>query len=148
MKRSFFGAAFALAAAVLFSTAALASTEVPLKGTLNFQDAHGTALIEENPDVIYEQEQVTINVDGLKPNSVYSAWLSKDKPGEQLRGLGVGPYSFRTDGNGSGTFVATVGEGEFLRWDIFEIAYHPNGDPSDVQNSQIALRGEYGGILD
>lgn len=148
MKRSFFGAAFALAAAVLFSTAALASIEVPLKGTLNFQDAQGTAVIEENPDTVYEQEQVTIFVDGLKPNSVYSAWLSKDQPGERLRGLGVEPYSFRTDGNGGGSFVATVGEGELHRWDIFEIAYHPNGDPNDVQSSQIALRGEFGGIFD
>lgn len=146
MKRSLFGAAFALAAAVIFSTAALAAYEVPLKGTLNFQDAKGVAIIEEGTDTLYEQDQITIRVDGLKPNSVYTAWLSRDVPGERLQGLGVKPYSFRTDTAGSGSFVTEVGEGEFLRWDIIEIAHHPNDDPSDLQNSQIALRGEFGRI--
>lgn len=148
MKRGFFGAAFALVSAVLFATAAVAAIEVPLEGTFNFKDARGTAVIEEGDDTLYEQEQITIYVDGLKPNSVYSAWLSKDEPGQDLRGLGVKPYSFVTDGNGGGTFVAAVGEGELLRWDIIEIAHHPAGDPNDLQSSQIALRGEFGGIFD
>lgn len=148
MRRSLFGAAFAFAAAVFFATGVQAALEIPLEGTFNFKGAQGTAVIEEGDDTLYEQEQVTIYVDGLKPNSVYSAWLSKDEPGNELRGLGVKPYSFVTDGNGGGTFVAAVGEGEFHRWDIFEIAYHPNGDPNDLQSSQVALRGEFGGIFD
>jgi hypothetical protein len=148
MKRSFIGAAFSLAAAALFSTAAFASYELPLEGSMGFKDAKGTAIIEEGVGSIYEQEQITINVGGLKPNSVYTAWLAKDEPGERLQGLGVDPYSFRTDASGSGTFVATVGEGELNRWDVIEIAHHPNNDPSDLQNSQIALRGDLGGIFD
>lgn len=148
MKRSFLGAAFTLAAAALFSTAAYAALEVPLEGSFGFKDARGTAVIEEGTDTVYEQEQITIHVGGLKPNSIYTAWLAKDKPGERLQGLGVNPYSFRTDGAGAGNFVATVGEGELNRWDIIEIAHHPNNDPSDLQNSTIALRGDLGGIFD
>lgn len=148
MKRSFLGAALTFAAAALFSTAAYAALEVPLEGSLNFKDARGTAVIEEGTDTVYEQEQITIHVGGLKPNSIYTAWLAKDKPGERLQGLGVNPYSFRTDGAGAGTFVATVGEGELNRWDVIEIAHHPNNDPSDLQNSQIALKGDLGGIFD
>lgn len=148
MKRSVIGAAITLAAAALFSTAALASYEVPLEGSLGFRDAKGVAIIEEGPGHVYEQEQITINVGGLKPNSVYTAWLAKDEPGARLQGLGVEPYSFRTDASGSGSFIATVGEGEFHRWDNLEIAYHPNDDPGDLQSSQIALRGDFGGIFD
>ena len=148
MKRSFIGAAFTLAAAALFSTAAYAVVEVPLEGSFNFKDARGTALIEEGIDTVYEQEQLTIHVGGLKPNSVYTAWLAKDKPGERLQGLGVDPYSFKTDASGSGSFVATVGEGELNRWDVIEIAHHPNNDPGDLENAQIALRGDLGGTFD
>lgn len=148
MKRSFLGAAFTLAAAALFSTAAYAAYELPLEGSLGFRDAEGTVLIEEGIDTVYEQEQITIHVGGLKPNSVYTAWLAKDEPGERLQGLGVDPYSFRTDASGNGNFVATVGEGELNRWDVIEIAHHPNNDPSDLQNSTIALRGDLGGIFD
>lgn len=148
MKRSLLGAAFTLAAAALFSTAAYAAYEVPLEGSFGFKGASGTAVIEEGTDTVYEQEMVTIHVGGLKPNSVYTAWLAKDKPGEKPMGLGVEPYSFRTDGAGAGTFVATVHEGDFNRWDLIEIAHHPNNDPSDLQNSQIALKGDLGGIFD
>lgn len=148
MKRSLIGAALTLAAAAFFSNAALASYEVPLEGSMGFRDARGVALIEEGTGTVYEQEQITINVGGLKPNSVYTAWLAKDKAGERLQGLGIKPYSFKTDASGSGNFVATVGEGELQRWDNIEIAYHPNNDPSDLQSSQIALRGDFGGIFD
>lgn len=148
MKRSFLGAAFTLAAAALFSTAAYAALEVPLEGAFGFKDARGTAVIEEGVDTVYEQEQITIHVGGLKPNSVYTAWLATDEPGERLQGLGVDPYSFKTDGTGAGSFVATVGEGELHRWDVIEIAHHPNNDPSDLQNSTIALKGDLGGIFD
>lgn len=148
MKRGLLGVAFALAATVLFSAAARAAYEVPLRGTLNFQGAQGVAVIDEGVDTIYEQERIKIRVEGLKPNSVYTAWLSKDKPGERLMGLGAKPYSFRTDSAGYGSFVTEVGEGDTLRWDKIEIAYHPNNDPADMQNSQIALSGRFGGIFD
>ncbi|WKZ32145.1 MAG: hypothetical protein QY316_09530 [Thermodesulfobacteriota bacterium] len=137
---------FLMAAVMGFISAAFISTadaqyRIPLEGVFQFPDAEGTIEVSDYPSGTAQQE-VTVEVRGLRPNSVYTAWLA-DGP-ERMQGLGVDDYSFRTDAAGNGRFIATVPEGELNRWDMLEIAYHPTGDPADLENAEIALRGELG----
>lgn len=139
-RRSYYAAVLALISAAFISTA-YAQYTVPLEGVFQFPDAEGTIEVSEYPAGI-AQDEVTVDVRGLRPNSVYTAWLA-DGP-ERMQGLGVDNYSFETDAAGNGRFVATVPEGELNRWDTIEIAYHPTGDPTDLENAEIALRGDLG----
>lgn len=137
-KSSIYAAILALISAAFISTA-YAQYRVPLEGAFQFPDAEGTVAVQEYPSGI-AQDEVAVEVRGLRPNSVYTAWLA-DGP-ERMQGLGVDDYSFRTDASGNGRFVAAVPEGELNRWDTIEIAYHPTGDPTDLENAEIAMRGE------
>lgn len=139
MKRSLLAAIVALASAGLVSTADAAFT-IPLEGDFYSQGAGGNITVQEADTAAYDSE-ITVEVNGLKPNSVYSVWLAKEEP-SRMQGLGVKDYSFKTDATGSGRFVASLPEGELNDWDIIEVAHHPNGDPKDLDNAQIALRGD------
>lgn len=139
MRKTMFGAVMSLFLAVFISSAGAQEYRIPLEGELVAKDAKGMVFIE---DYKSEQDQVTVEVSGLQPNSVFTVWLAREDPQIRLQGLGVKDYSFKTDAGGNGRFIATVGEGELQRWDIIEIAHHPNGNPSDLQNSQIALKGD------
>lgn len=141
MKRSFMAAIAVLAAAGL-ATTAYASYELPLEGDFHSQGARGNMIVRTADSGVYDSE-ITVEVDNLKPNSVYSVWLTQEEP-NRVQGLGVEDYSFTTDASGRGTFQTTVSEAELNAWDSIEIAHHPNGDPKDLDNAQIALRGDLG----
>ncbi|MBW7957074.1 MAG: hypothetical protein H3C68_04200 [Deltaproteobacteria bacterium] len=140
MRKGLLAAVMGLISAAFISTAD-AQYRIPLEGVFQFPDAEGFISVEDYDSGINQQE-VTVEVRGLRPNSVYTAWLA-DGP-ERMQGLGVEDYSFRTDAAGNGRFIATVPEGELNRWDMLEIAYHPTGDPADLENAEIALRGDLG----
>ncbi len=139
MKRSLLAAIAVFAAAGLVSTAN-AAYEIPLEGDFYSQGADGNIIVREADTGSYDAE-VTVEVSGLKPDSVYSVWLATEDP-SRMQGLGVADYSFKTDASGSGRFVAFLPEGELNAWDVVEIAHHPNGDARDLDNAQIALRGD------
>ena len=139
MKRSLLAAFAALAAAGMVTTAE-ASYEIPLAGDFSAQGAEGNITIREADTAAYDSE-ITVEVNGLKPDSVYSVWLAKEEP-SRMQGLGVDDYSFKTDASGNGRFVASLSEGELNDWDMIEVAHHPNGDPRDLDNAQIALRAD------
>lgn len=139
MRKTLLAAVMAFVWAAFISTA-YAQYRVPLEGVFQYPDAEGFIEVEDYASGIAQQE-VTVEVRGLQPNSVYTAWLAGDRP-ERMQGLGVDDYSFRTDAAGNGRFIATVPEGELNRWDMIEIAYHPTGDPADLENAEIALRGD------
>ncbi len=54
--------------------------------------------------------------------------------------LGEGDYSFTSDARGKGHYVATVPSAELAKWEIIEIAYHPDRDPTNMKNIGIALK--------
>ena len=139
MKRSLLAAIVAFASAGLVSTAD-ASFEIPLEGDFYSQGAQGLVGIQESELASYEK-QLMIEVNGLRPNSVYSVWLTRKDP-SRVQGLGVEDYSFTTDASGGGRFVAYLPVGELSNWDTLEVAHHPNGDPRDLDNAQIALRAD------
>lgn len=140
MRKSMIAAVAGLAVAALFSISGAEGYRIPLEGQFLSKGASGSVYLDGYYQA--EQDQVTVEVSGLQPNSIYTVWLAKDDPGRELKGLGVKDYSFRTDASGSGRFVATVNEGELNNWDVIEVAHHPGGDPKDIEHAQIALRGD------
>ena len=89
MKRSLLAAIVAFASAGLVSTAD-ASFEIPLEGDFYSQGAQGLVGIQESELASYEK-QLMIEVNGLRPNSVYSVWLTRKDP-SRVQGLGVEDY--------------------------------------------------------
>lgn len=142
MKRSLFAAATAFVAAAFISTA-YAEFTLPIEGVFDASGAKGEVRVEEGRSRS-DLDEITVEVSGLMPGSVYTVWLAREDPARLIKGLGVDDHSFTTDSAGSGRFSATVYEGELNRWDMIEIAYHPNGDPGDLDNAQTALRGDLG----
>lgn len=89
-----------------------------------------------------DQKQVTISASGLQPDSVYTVWFVNKKPKMDMAGVGRADYSFRTDSRGSGTYTATVPASELQKWELFEIALHPDGNARNMDNIKIALKAD------
>lgn len=124
----------------LFTINAHAATQkVELEGEKAFKQAKGEAVIR---DAGADQKQIDIKASGLKPNSVYTLWFVTEKPRMDMAGVGTGDYSFRTDSRGNGQYTATVSEEALRRWDLLEVAYHPDANPANMENIDIALKGE------
>ncbi len=106
--------------------------------------ASGEVLIEPYGSFIPGQRTVGIDVYRLRPNSVYTVWLSNEAAGPVARRyfLGVGTNSFRTNGAGYGRYVTTSDESVLEDWRFIEIDYHPDGDPRNTKDMARALVGD------
>ena len=93
--------------------------------------ANGTASISDN--------SLKIDAEGLRSNSVYTAWFVNMKPKKQEAGAGTMPYMFRTDANGKGTYESSLSESPFGKWSMLMIVLHPTGNPEDMKNMVPAL---------
>jgi hypothetical protein len=122
----------------LFVMSAVAANEqkITLKPDKAGQGAKGEAAITDGKA---GQKEITIAMTGLKPNSVYTVWLVNMKPKMDMLGVGTGDYSFKSDGKGIGKYTATISNPELGKWEMVEIAYHPDGDAKNMKNMQIAL---------
>lgn len=87
-----------------------------------------------------DQKEITITMKGLKPNSIYTVWLVNMKPKMDMLGVGTGDYSFKSDDKGNGRYNATISKTELDKWQMFKIAYHPDGDPKNMKNIEIVLK--------
>ena len=87
------------------------------------------------------EKELTITMTGLKPNSVFTVWLVNMKPKMDMVGVGTGDYSFKSDDKGTANYTASISSAELEKWQMFEIAYHPDGDAKDMKKMQIALSG-------
>jgi hypothetical protein len=63
------------------------------------------------------------------------------KPKMDMAGVGTGDYSFKSDDKGNATYTASISSAELEKWQMFEIAYHPDGNAKDMKKMQIALSG-------
>jgi hypothetical protein len=123
----------------LFVMSAMAANEqkITLKPDKAGQGAKGEATITDGKA---GQKEITIAVTGLKPNSVYTVWLVNMKPKMDMLGVGTGDYSFKSDDKGIGNYTATISNAELEKWEMLEIAYHPDGNAKDMKKMQIALK--------
>lgn len=124
----------------VFAMSALAADEqkITLKADKGGQGAKGAVVIT---DGTAGQKAITITMTGLKPNSVYTVWLVNMKPKMDMLGVGTGDYSFKSDGKGIGNYTAAIANAELEKWQMLEIAYHPDGNAKDMKKMQIALNG-------
>ncbi|HEY5594625.1 MAG TPA: hypothetical protein VIL61_05630 [Nitrospiria bacterium] len=110
--------------------------------------AKGEAVIKDSGA---DRKEIVLHLTGLKSNSVYTVWLVNMKPKMDMIGIGEGDYAFKTDDQGNGHYSATVSADELQKWQMLEIAYHPDGDPKNMKKMGIALKTglmmEKGGMM-
>ena len=111
------------------------------------EGAQGEVVIADNAQ---DQKEITINASGLQPKSVYTVWLVSVKssmipfmkPKMEKTGLGEGDYSFKTDDTGDGQYAGAISTTDLEKWQMLKIAHHPDGDPTNMKNMEIALNGD------
>ena len=91
------------------------------------------------PFAVINGSNIKINAQGLKPDSVYTAWFVNTKPKKHETGAGQAPYMFKTDSNGNGSYAAPLKESPYGKWQMLMIVLHPNGNPKDMKNMVGAL---------
>lgn len=122
------------------ATAFAAEEKIDLKGRL-WENVKGTATISDAGE---GQKRIAIEASNLKPNSTYTAWFVNEKAGKDMAGVGTGDYSFKSDAKGNAKYTAVVPSSEIESWDSLEIAYHPDNNPSNMENISTALKGDLG----
>ncbi len=138
--KSAFAAVLLFALAAFIAPAYAAEERVPLRGML-WERVKGEAIIKDTADV-EGQKQFNIQASGLEPNSVYTVWFANRERAGDIKGAGVEDYSFKTDGAGNGAYVTTLTEYQIRDWDLIQVAFHPDGNPRNLDNAQIALTGD------
>jgi hypothetical protein len=125
-------------ASIILAISSLAhgQQKIALKGDKAGKGATGEVAIAEAKS---SQKEKMITMMGLKPNSVYTVWLVNMKPKMDMVGVGAGDFSFKSDNKGTANYTATLSSAELEKWQMFEIAYHPDGDAKDMKKMQIAL---------
>ncbi len=118
---------------------AVGTQKISLKADKAGKGAKGEVVITDKEAA---QKEITISMTGLKPNSVYTVWLVNMKPKMDMAGVGTGDYSFKTDEKGNQNYKATISKTDLEKWQMFEIAYHPDGNPKNMKNMEIALKGD------
>ncbi len=117
-----------------FSTHSWAGMNLPLMAVKAHPNANGTAYFNE--------DNLSIQAKGLRPNEVYTVWFVNMKPKKHETGAGSAPYMFKTDANGFGQYSAPLSESPFGKWQMIMIVLHPNGDPTDMKNMVGALKAK------
>jgi hypothetical protein len=140
----FRAAAASIAAALALSLSAsyswAAAEKIEMQSSL-WEEAKGEALIK---DVESDTKEITIQVENMVPDSVFTVWFVNERPRVDVQGVGQG-NSFKTDRDGNGVFSAQVPSSEVEDWQKLEVAYHPEGDPRKLENLHIALIAELNG---
>lgn len=78
---------------------------------------------------------------GLKPNSIYSVWLSGGYKSDSKAALGIGSNHFKTNGSGVGRYVTTVSLLKLRDFTTIEVDFHPGNDPNNTADLITALKG-------
>lgn len=124
--------------ATLLSLAGAAERKIPLKGDF-WRRASGEVVIK---DLTQDQKEITIQMKNLRANAVYTVWFVNMKPKMEMAGIGTADYSLKTDAEGSGQYMATVPALEIEKWELIEVAYHPDGNPKNMDNIKVTLKAK------
>lgn len=129
---------FTLMALVVLAEA-VEMRRLTLKPGPDGQGAKGEAtIVDKDPAT----KEITIAADGLKPNATYTVWVVNMKPKMEMAGVGSGDYSFKSDATGRGQFMGTFPAVELTKWQMLEIAYHPDGNPKNMKKMDVVLEAE------
>jgi hypothetical protein len=133
-KRRFQIALIAIMSMFFFSSswAAAVGNTLVLEPTGKHPEATGTAVIGK--------DHISIQARGLTPESVYTVWFVKMKPGKSETGAGSAPYMFRTDRWGNGSYSDPLEGDPSGKWSMIMVVQHPTGDPKDMKNIVGALK--------
>lgn len=129
---------YLIAFSLIFASTGFGAETLKLDGGI-FDKVDGSAKIEQ---VEGQQKKVTINLDNLKANSLYTVWLVNEKPEMSMSGLGTGDYSFKTDSEGKGQYTATINQEELAKWQVLKVVLHPDGNPKNMKNIKSAATGD------
>ena len=116
-----------------------AAERIALQGGPDMRGARGEAVIT---DVGAGKKEVVVTAQRLKANEVYTVWLVNMKPKMDMAGLGTADYAFTSDAQGGGSYTATVSGAELRKWQLIEIAHHPDRNPRNMDKMGIALKGD------
>ncbi|MBI5642750.1 MAG: hypothetical protein HY954_04670 [Deltaproteobacteria bacterium] len=143
-RKGLFLVILSVALAALFTAAQASVENFELKPISGAEKAAGDVIVTDVFDSGYNQKEIAVEASGLEPYSMYTVWLARKGPSADIRGVGVEDYAFKTDGEGKGRFVATISEFDYQKWDVIEIARHPDNNPKNLDNAEIALTGDLG----
>lgn len=87
-----------------------------------------------------DRKELRLSAAGLKANGVYTLWLVNPKPKMDMAGVGEGPYMVKAGADGKVRHSAEIATAELARWELFELAYHPDGNPENMSNIEIVLK--------
>lgn len=138
MNKNTLSAFVAAGLLVVFTASAMALERVNLKLDA-FRNAKGDVTIVQAGSP--EQRRLDINLSGLQPNGVYTAWFGEIGTDKQAP-VGKKGASFKSDNNGNARFSAIVSEREVESWDKIQIVYHPDGDPQNMDLALFSLSGD------
>lgn len=138
--KSLFAMALGLVLLVSVGTAHAIKDKVSLESATGKAEAKGEALIK---DAANNQKQITVNVSGLQPNSTYTVWFTGEEA-KDMAAVGQKGQSFTTDANGNAQYTANVARAGIDKWKKLEVALHPDGNPSNMDNIRIELKGDLG----
>ena len=112
---------------------------LPLTSGPDGRDAKGEATIVDKDAATKE---IIIAAQGLKPNAMYTVWVVNMKPKMDRAGVGTGDYAFKSDATGRGQFIGTFPAADLAKWQIIEVAHHPEGNPKNMKSMKVVLTGE------
>ena len=76
---------------------------------------------------------------GLHPNAVYTVWFVNMKPKKTDAGAGQGPFMFKRDAQGNGSYSYGLNEAPFGKWQMIMIVLRPDGNPMNMKGMVGAL---------
>ena len=105
--------------------------ELPMMAAKDHPNASGTLDLS--------RDKISIQAEGLKPDSVYTVWFVNMKPKKSEAGAGTAPYMFKTDSQGKGSYEAPLSESPFGKWQMVMVVLHPDDNPKNMRNMVEAL---------
>lgn len=134
-------AAFFSAMALFFTPAAsgAATDETIDMRSRMWEESSGHVIIR---DTSGGAKEITIAAEKLVPNSVFTVWFANEDVAGEKKEVGEGENSFRTDANGNAEFKAIVPAEQMEDWRKIVVGFHPEGDPSNLENVHLALSGD------
>lgn len=112
---------------------------VTLEGKELWEGAKAEVVIEDLSEGS-AQKELRLEADGLRPGAVYSVWLVNESL--SFGKIGLSLKEFTSDKTGHGSLDAVLPVANLSDWDSIQIAYHPDGNPENLQSASFVLEGE------